>query len=136
MKKYLFLLFLFMLYLMLFFSNNDVEPALLYDNRNDENVSGVIAKFDDGINSNELTNILNKYDKEYFIYKVNVSGENIDVSCTMINDCISQIYEQNSNLFNTLYVTNGFSIKRVYFLAYTSEVMPFLNENNITFDLK
>ncbi len=134
MKKYLFLLALFIIYLILIFRNDSV-PTLSYQNRYDDNVSRVTIEFENGINSNNLKTLFYKYTKDYFIYNVKVNNEYISLSCTNIDSCLKGIYDEQSISFNIIYITNGFNVKELELLAYTGEILEFLNENNLTYRL-
>lgn len=135
MKKYLFLIGLFIVYLVLIFNNKSV-PALSYQNKHDDGVSTVNIIFDNGINSKKMSNLFSKYKKEYYVEQITLNSEQVSVSCTNINDCLNKIYDEQSELFNIFYISNGFSVKEISLLAYTEEIIPFLDKNNLVYTIK
>ncbi len=134
MKKYLFLLALFIIYLILIF-RNDSMPVLSYKNRYDDNVSKVTLNFESGINSNKLKTIFSKYTNDYFIYNIKINNEYIGLSCTNVDTCLKNIYDEQDISFNTVYMANGFNVKELELLAYTDEILTFLKENNLSYKL-
>ncbi len=135
MKKYLFLIGLFVVYLILSFNNKSV-PVLSYQNKYDDGVSTINIIFNDGINSKRMSDLFSKYKNEYYVEQIKLNSEEVSVSCTNINDCLNKIYDERSELFNVLYMPNGFSIKGISLLAYTDEIIPFLDQNNLIYTIK
>lgn len=132
MKKYLFLIILFVIYVLLI-SFNKTEPVLSYDSIDEVGVSEYYIEFKNGINSNNLDTIFNKYNKEYYITYIKIKNDNeYKTSCNYINNCIKDIYKQESNEFNTKYI-NGISITNLHLLAYKDEMSKFLDKNNIDY---
>ena len=134
MKKYLFLFGLFILYLFLNF-NNKTEPVLSENNRYDNGVSMVTIKFETGINCNGLEKIFNTYKNDYYVNQMVIKDKTINISCNDFKKCIDEVYEGENNTFLINYISNGFSVKEVTFLAYTDEIIPFLNTNNFNYTL-
>lgn len=136
MKKYLFLLFLFLTYILLILKNNlSTEPVISYDNESG-NVVDVVLKFEDGINSKILSNLFKNYDKEYYVYGINLDNEKIDLSCNKIDICLEEIFSQEDNDFSMLNITSGFKIDTVKFIAYKDEIVPFLDRNELVYEIK
>lgn len=136
MKKYLFLLFLFIIYIFLIISD-DSKPVIYYDNANDYGVSTVDLTFEDGISSNNIEKLFNKYKDEYFIMYIKLKNDNeYKLSCNNINKCIKDIYDEENNYFNTTYISNGISITKMTLLAYNDKITDFLNENDIYYKIK
>lgn len=134
MKKYLFLLGLFILYLFLNF-NNKTEPVLSENNRYDNGVSEVTIKFNEEINCNNLEKKFSAYENDYYVKQMVIKDKTINISCNDFKKCIDDVYEEENNIFLINYISNGFSVKEVTFLAYTDEIIPFLNTNNFNYTL-
>ena len=134
MKKYLFLLGLFILYLFLNF-NNKTEPVLSENNRYDNGVSEVTIKFDTEINCNNLEKKFSAYENDYYVKQMVIKDKTINISCNDFKKCIDDVYEEENNIFLINYISNGFSVKEVTFLAYTDEIIPFLNTNDFNYTL-
>lgn len=134
MKKYLFLLGLFILYLFLNF-NNKTEPVLSENNRYDNGVSEVTIKFNEEINCNNLEKKFSAYENDYYVNQMVIKDKTINISCNDFKKCIDDVYEEENNIFLINYISNGFSVKEVTFLAYTDEIIPFLNTNDFNYTL-
>lgn len=134
MKKYLFLLGLFILYLFLNF-NNKTEPVLSENNRYDNGVSEVTIKFNEEINCNNLEKKFSAYENDYYVKQMVIKDKTINISCNDFKKCIDDVYEEENNIFLINYISNGFSVKEVTFLAYTDEIIPFLNTNDFNYTL-
>lgn len=134
MKKYLFLLGLFILYLFLNF-NNKTEPVLSENNRYDNGVSEVTIKFNEEINCNNLEKKFSDYENDYYVKQMVIKDKTINISCNDFKKCIDDVYEEENNIFLINYISNGFSVKEVTFLAYTDEIIPFLNTNDFNYTL-
>lgn len=135
MKKYLFLVGLFVVYLILSFNNKSV-PVLSYQNKYDDGVSTVNIIFNEGINSKSISDLFDGYKNEYYVEQIKLNSEDVSVSCTNINDCLNKIYDEHSERFNVLYMPNGFSVKEISLLAYTDEIISFLDKNNLVYTIK
>ena len=135
MKKYLFLVGLFVVYLILSFNNKSV-PVLSYQNKYDDGVSTVNIIFNEGINSKSISDLFDGYKSEYYVEQIKLNSEDVSVSCTNINDCLNKIYDEHSERFNVLYMPNGFSVKEISLLAYTDEIISFLDKNNLVYTIK
>ena len=134
MKKYLFLLFLLLVYFILLSfpkTNNVLSYA---DERT--GVISVVLNYDNGINSKDLKLFFDKYDKEYYVFKMDVNNNETLVSCSDFNDCISDVYEISDNDVETNYMATGFKINKVYFIAYKEDIEPYLIEKNIVYGTK
>jgi len=134
MKKYLFLLALFIIYLILIF-RNDSAPVLSYKNRYDDNVSRITLNFKNGINSNKLKTIFSNYTNDYYMYNIKIDNEYIGLSCTDVDMCLKNIYDKQDISFSTIYMANGFNVKELELLAYTDEILEFLKENNLEYKI-
>lgn len=134
MKKYLFLLFLFIIYLALQF-NNKTEYSFSEVNGSNSNVIETELIFDNGINSKELNNLFNSYDGQFYIKEIYTLDNTYEVSCENYNECINQIFSFNDTSFNSKYITTGFSIKKIILLAYNDEIIPFLSNNGIVYKI-
>ena len=127
MKKYLFLLFLFCFYLSLI-NHPKTKQTLSYDN----NEKGIIlcnVNFNNGINSNNLVNLLNSYQDEFLINMIN----DIKVSCNEVDICIKQVYEQMDYDFESDYIANGFKINTIKIITSSEKINKFLNKNKLNY---
>lgn len=131
MKKYLFLLFLFFVYLMLV-SFPKTTKVLSYDDKK-YGVVNVTMSFEDGINSNDLKLLFDNYNKEYQVYNINVRDGDILVSCSDFDNCLKVVYELNNKDFEISYVVNGFRVNNVSFLAYKEEIDKYLYNKGIVY---
>ena len=69
------------------------------------------------------------------IYLLNTKKNKFNVSCYKIDECLKDIYNQEDNLFDANYVTHGFSINELNVMAYSDEMLLFLNENNLEYKI-
>lgn len=120
MKKYLFLLFLFCIYLSLI-NKKQVLPVSSYVSDETSSIKKVTLKFENGINSNDLISNFNEYQDYYFVQSIKLESGIINVKCDDLTECINDIYEEKNEDFNLMYVTNGFKIKEITYLIYNSE---------------
>lgn len=134
MKKYLFLFGLFIVYLFLNF-NNKTELVLSENNKYDNGVSEVTIKFNEGINCHNLEKKFRAYESDYYVKQMVIKDKTINISCNDFKKCIDEVYEEENNTFLINYISNGFSVKEVTFLAYTDEIIPFLDDNNFDYTL-
>lgn len=136
MKKYLFLLFLFTIYIFLIISNRS-KPVISYDDVNNYGVSMVDITFEDGISSNKLDKLFNKYSDEYLITNIKLKNNSeYKLSCNNIGKCIKDIYDEEDNYFNVTYISNGITITHMTLISYTDNISSFLNKNNIYYKMK
>lgn len=131
MKKYLFLLFLFFLYLTVV-SLPKTASVLSYDDKQ-SGVVNVMISFDGGINSNDLKLFFDNYNKEYKVYNINVKDGDILVSCSDFDNCLKMVYELNNEDFETSYLVNGFMVNDVSFLAYKEEIDEYLYNKSFVY---
>lgn len=134
MKKYFFLLFLFVMYLLISLNNNETKYVNLEQNIED-NILDVTLNFNNGINSNELNKIFSEYSKEYYIKEISLNNEKIELSCDSFLICINDIFELNDNAFYNKYIVNGFQIKNISFIAYKDEIISFLDNKKINYTI-
>lgn len=132
MKKYLFLLFLLLIYfiLLLFPKTNKV---LSYDDEQ-TGIINVILNYDSGINSKDLKLFFDGYNKEYYVFKIDINNNETSVSCSDFEKCISDVYKMSDNDFETNYMATGFRINKVYFIAYKDEIEPYLIDKKAIFE--
>lgn len=134
MKKYLFLLFLFFVFLVLKLQNREIY-ALSYNDISNSYVVDLNLNFKSGINSNKLIELLNDYEDEYYIYMINYNTNISNITCSIVKECINDIYNIEDNKFIDNYLTNGFVIKNIKLLSYKDKILPFLEENNISYEI-
>lgn len=131
MKKYLFLMFLFIVYLWV--SNVSVtKPVISYEEPLKSSVRNVLIKFNNGINSKNLSNLFISYDEDYYVEKIN----NTFVSCDEINSCLKIIYDEKNEEFSNVYLANGFRVNEVNILTYLESIKTFLEANDINYELE
>ena len=131
MKKYLFLMFLFIVYLWV--SNVSVtKPVISYEEPLKSSVRNVLIKFNNGINSKNLSNLFISYDDDYYVEKIN----NTFVSCDEINSCLKIIYDEKNEEFSNVYLANGFRVNEVNILTYLESIKTFLEANDINYELE
>lgn len=138
MKKYLFLLFLIGVYALILFNNKDNKTSnvISYLDENRNAAITVKIKFKDGINSNNLKKLFYTYDKDYYIFNIYADKEDIKVSCDSIDWCIDSVYEEKDEYFYKSRLTSGFKIDSISLLAYKEEIIPFINNNNLDYEIK
>lgn len=132
MKKYLFLLLLFVFYLILVTKREVTTPTFsISDDTN--SVKTVIIEFENGINSKNLVSDFN-INKDYYLVKnIELEDEKYNVNCIKIDECIKNIYEQEDNAFNTKYIASGFKIKSITYLIYDSFNSDKLYDNSVIY---
>ena len=133
MKKYLFLIFLFLIYLILSFSNKTQE-VISYNDENNSSVSNIIVSFKDGINSNKLIDLFKDYKDEYYVKEIIGEKNNYYVSCISIEKCISQISEENK-YGDISYFISGFKVKNIKLLTYKDRFILFANKKSIYYEI-
>ncbi len=133
MKKYLFLLLLFIVYLVLLLQKDD-SKMVSYENLNNTNAVKVLIKFENGINSSNLLTLFSDYDNDYYVYSLDIYNEEIGLSCNLIQDCINDVFNQKDELFYLNYITNGFKVDKMSFIAYKDEVINFLEKNDLAYE--
>ena len=116
MKKYLFLLSLFIVYLFLV-NKNDVSPAISYENKYDGNVSDISIYFSNGINSNSIKKVFDGYNSDYYVYKIKLKDKDVAVSCSNIDSCLKEVYESEDKSFEILFLVTGFNVQEISMLA-------------------
>lgn len=126
MKKYLFLFALFLVYIYLFFSKQ-TKPVIFYNKENNSTVINYDLIFKNGINMYKFENILNNYNSELYITKIN----NYDVSCNNINTCVKQIFMQEDAVFEEKYIASGFNIYNISLITKKEEFNMFLSNNKL-----
>ena len=125
---------LFIIYLILL-QLSDENEVISYDELNTGSAVNVLVSFENGINSNNLSTLFNNYNKEYYVYALKVNDNKINLSCDLIDDCINEVYDEENNLFYLNYLTSGFKVDEIEFIAYKDEVLPFLNKNNLAYKI-
>ena len=125
MKKYLFLLFLLIIYFVINI-NQDTKEVLYEINDSDIYIGSYKLKFPLGINSNDLINKLSNYNNDILIIKIN----NIDVKCEDINNCIKQFYDQKDEEFIIKNVSS-FKIDSIEFIADKQDINVFLEKEDL-----
>ena len=136
MKKYLFLLFLFIIYIVLTISNKSM-PALSYNDINNKGMIEYEISFKDGINSNKVIDLFNNYKDEYYINLIKLKNNtSYKLSCDNIKICINYIYKNESYDFNIKYLTSGFNISSVNLISYNLDVKSIFDDKNIEYTIK
>ena len=117
MKKYLFLLSLYLLYFLIIINKKDTQIVSLPIDNNSSSVKEVTLKYENGINSNLLINKFNKNDK-YLIKTIESENNTYEVKCTKISNCIKDIFDEEESDLALKYNASGFKIKSVTYLNY------------------
>lgn len=134
MRKYLFLLFLFLIYIICIFTQNTskVSNEIL----DDYGVVSVFIKYNNGVNCFELKKVFDNYNDSYYITNFNINkNDNILVSCSDFNKCINDIYTTYDSSFETKYIASGFKINSVSFLAYKDNIEKYLSKYNVAYKI-
>lgn len=116
MKKYLFLLSLYLLYFLIIINKKDTQIVSIPIDNN-SSVKEVTLKYENGINSNLLINKFNKNDK-YLVKTIESENNTYEVKCTEISNCIKDIFDEEESDFALKYNASGFKIKSVTYLNY------------------
>ena len=132
MKKYLFLLLLFLIYIMCIINSNADKVSKEVKTDNYGAVS-VFIKYDKGINSFELKKIFDNYSDSYYITDFNINDNDILVSCSDFDSCINDIYSIYDSDFETKYIASGFRINSISFLAYKENIEDYLSKYDIVY---
>lgn len=135
MKKYLFLLFLFCIYILLIIFPK-ADEVVSYNNVSTGSVVNLSLEFENGINSMNLNNLLNSYDEKYLIKKINIEDTNVNVLCDEFNKCVNQIYEQMNSDFEQKYLISGFKISSIDMISDKDYITNFFDNKNITYSFE
>lgn len=137
MKKYLFLLFLFIVYLLLIIRNNTLsKPVVYYDKKYKNGVCDLTLEFNNGINSKDIDKLFSNYNNEYYIYSIGLKDKEIKLSCDNISNCLKSIFDQEDNVFGMLNINNGFRINKINFITDKEKIIKYLNANEIVYEIK
>ena len=131
MKKYFFLFFLIIIYI--FINSSRSEHAFLNTDNNYNIIDKMHISFNNGINSKKLISILNEYDYEYFIDKINIYNKDYDIKCNSIESCIKDLYNLFDDSFYDKYIMNGFKINNIDIIVKKDKFIEMLNNKNIAF---
>lgn len=132
MKKYLFLLFMFIFYLGLIVNKKTgTKSVMVYDDFN-KNVIKIEVLFSKGQNINQIIKTFKSYNDDYQILKVETFKKSYDCH-EKINDCVKNIYDQENSNFNKIYISSGFSVKSVDVIANKNSISKFLQKNNLVY---
>lgn len=137
MKKYLFLLFLFIVYLLLIFRNDiSSKQVISYDDEHKNSICDITLEFDGGISSKDINELFDNYNDQYYIYNIGLNNKEIKLSCTEIVNCLKNVFEQEDNIFSMLNIYNGFKINKIDLIADKKEIIKYLNENDVVYKIK
>ncbi len=134
MKKYLFLLFLLIIYLVLIKIPKTIN-VLSYDDNEKTGVVTVVIDYKNGINSNDLILFLNNYNNEYYVSNLKISNHEVSVSCDDFNYCVNEVYEYFDKKFLLDHLTTGFKVVSISFIAYKDEVEKYLQNNKVDYEI-
>lgn len=132
MKKYLFILFLFLIYIILKLSPIKKQMSYELNNYNNSYVYALIY-FNNGINSYDLKQKLSSYDFEYYINKIKVNDNMQEVSCSKLIKCLNQLYSINTLEFEEKYLINGFKITEIYIISDKQKLEKNFKNNDIKY---
>lgn len=121
MKKYLFLLFLLLVYFILILKPKTTN-VLSYEDIKKDGVVTVMLDYKNGINSNSLITLLDDYNGDYYVSKLEINDADGYVSCSNIKKCIDDVFEINDTEFSTNYMASGFKINKAYLIVYKDEI--------------
>lgn len=116
MKKYLFLLFLYLLYFVIILNKKDTEMVSLPINDN-SSVKQITIKYENGINSKLLVKKFDEH-KNYLVKNIESDNNIYDVKCSKISNCIDTIFKMENNNFALKYNASGFKIKSITYFNY------------------
>ncbi|MEG2311638.1 MAG: hypothetical protein RSB72_02955 [Bacilli bacterium] len=133
MKKYFFLLFLFIIYLIII-NTKTKEVNIETNDVLNKNVIEVTINFINGINSKKLGDTFENYNREVKFKKIETNNDVYDLSCNKISSCQKEILDTFEDEKNFLYLTNGLLIKKVNLVSYKEDLVKFLEYNK--FDYK
>lgn len=116
MKKYLFLLFLYLIYLLIILNKKDIQiVSLPIDNIS--SVRDITLRYENGINSYLLIDKFENY-KNYLVKTIELENNTYNLNCNKISDCINSIFEQENIDFTLKYNASGFKVKSITYLNY------------------
>lgn len=134
MRKYLFLLFLFLIYIICILTphTNKVSNEVI----DDYGLVSVFIEYDKGVNSFELQKVFDNYNDSYYITNFNInSNDDVLVSCSDFDKCVNDIYTIYDYDFETKYIASGFKINSVSFLAYKDNIEKYLSKYNVAYKI-
>lgn len=128
MKKYIFLIFLFIIYVYLI-TNKTENVSFSLDQKKD--VSYFKLDFKNGISSRKIQNIFKEYKLDYLLYKIN----DYDLYCDDINICIKNVYSLEIDEFKLGNMYEGFRIDYIELIVSKQNLTKYLDKNNIKYKI-
>ncbi len=129
-KKYLFLLVLFIIYLILKVNaQEETMPVFSYDNEQ-RSIKNITIRFENGINSTELSNKFKEYENDYLISGIKLDDREFNLECNDIEQCLNDIFCLEDKDFNQKYLLNGFKINEVNFISYDDSGTSMLSDED------
>ena len=126
MKKYLFLLFMLVVYILLLIRNNTKNVANYNNLSNNNSTINIDIYFENGINSKKLVDEFKNYNYEYLIKNINIGNNSINLNCKLIEKCINNIYDMNDDDFYNKYIANGFRIEKLTIITDKNHIINYL----------
>ena len=130
MKKYLFLLFMLVVYILLLIRNNTKNVANYNNLSNNNSTINIDIYFENGINSKKLVDELKNYNYEYLIKNINIGNNSINLNCKLIEKCINNIYDMNDDDFYNKYIANGFRIEKLTIITDKNHIINYLKNKD------
>ena len=130
MKKYLFLLFMLVVYILLLIRNNTKNVANYNNLSNNNSTINIDIYFENGINSKKLVDEFKNYNYEYLIKNINIGNNSINLNCKLIEKCINNIYDMNDDDFYNKYIANGFRIEKLTIITDKNHIINYLKNKD------
>ena len=130
MKKYLFLLFMLVVYILLLIRNNTKNVANFNNLSNNNSTINIDIYFENGINSKKLVDEFKNYNYEYLIKNINIGNNSINLNCKLIEKCINNIYDMNDDDFYNKYIANGFRIEKLTIITDKNHIINYLKNKD------
>lgn len=132
MKKYLFLLFLFFIYLILI-----SKPKTISTFKEDDNysINEFYIYFNNGLNSKKMGSLLDGYSDDYLIKEIFIKNKKTSISCSDFKKCEENIYNILDNDFEITNIARGFKVDKLLIIANKEKIKNFLTLRNIDYKI-
>ena len=111
----------------------DYEKLYLHETKTNEFYKLNDKQVEVELKANQITTITFENEKKKGqVEVIKVDKDNNEIK---IPDVTFEIYDEENNLFYLKYLTSGFKVDEIEFIAYKDEVLPFLNKNNLAYKI-
>ena len=132
MKKYLFLLFLFFVYLILISNPKTIST---FKEDNNYSINEFYIYFNNGLNSKKIGSLLDGYSDDYLIKEIFIKNRKTSISCSNFKKCEKNIYDILDNEFEIKNIASGFKVDKMLIITNKEKIKHFLTLRNINYNI-